>query len=222
MYMDLGGPKIRILSIAGRKKNDHLQLAVSEGSELCLQYAGDNDLVVKEKKRNQLDVLFVEPREILSHVNPGEHVYFDDGKFEAKVISVSADGVKVKIVRISTKKPFLKPEKGINLPDSELDIPPLTEEDKRNISFICEHADMVGYSFVHSPADIELLRNEIRKYSSGKSPAIILKIERLSAVQNLPALLMNGMKDETLGVMIARGDLAVEIGFERLSEIQDK
>jgi pyruvate kinase len=144
-------------------------------------------------------------------------------KFEAKVMSASSEGVRVKIIRISTKKPFLKPEKGINLPDSDLAIPPLTEEDKSNIPFICEHADMVGYSFVNSPEDVELLRSEIRKYAGGKQlPAIILKIERLSAVQNLPALLINGMKDEALGVMIARGDLAVEIGFERLSEIQEE
>jgi pyruvate kinase len=82
---------------------------------------------------------------------------------------------------------------------------------------------MVGYSFVNSPEDVELLRSEIKKYAGGKQlPAIILKIERLSAVQNLPALLINGMKDEALGVMIARGDLAVEIGFERLSEIQEE
>jgi pyruvate kinase len=81
---------------------------------------------------------------------------------------------------------------------------------------------MVGYSFVISPEDIELLRSELRKYGEGRLPAIILKIERLSAIQNLPALLLNGMKDESLGVMIARGDLAVEIGFERLSEIQEE
>jgi len=67
-----------------------------------------------------------------------------------------------------------------------------------------------------------MLRDEIRKYAPHRMPAIILKIERLSAVQNLPALLINGMKDQALGVMIARGDLAVEIGFERLSEIQEE
>jgi len=155
-------------------------------------------------------------------IKAGEHIFFDDGKFEAKVIKAHEDEALVKITRISAKKHFLKPEKGINLPDSEITIPTLTEEDKRNIPFICEHADMIGYSFVNSPEDIELLRAEIRQYAPQRMPAIILKIERLTAVQNLPALLINGMKDETLGVMIARGDLAVEIGFERLSEIQEE
>ncbi|MBL7858366.1 MAG: pyruvate kinase [Cyclobacteriaceae bacterium] len=222
VYMDLGGPKIRIRSIAARKKNQNLLLPVCEGSDLYLRFAGEKDVLVKDRSMKNLDVLYVEPKEILSHVSTGEHIFFDDGKFEAKVISVEPDQVRVKIVRISTKKPFLKPEKGINLPDSDLNIPPLTEDDKKNIPFICEHADMVGYSFVNSPSDVEVLRSEIKKYATHKSPAIILKIERLSAVQNLPALLMNGMKDESLGVMIARGDLAVEIGFERLSEIQEE
>ncbi|MEK6781935.1 MAG: pyruvate kinase [Bacteroidota bacterium] len=222
VYMDLAGPKIRIRSIARRKKMDHLKLPVREGTELSLRYLDNKELGSKGKKQKPVDTLFVEPKEILSHIKPGEHIYFDDGKFEAAVIKVNPEDVRVKIVRISTKKPFLKPEKGINLPDSDLDIPPLTDEDKKNIPFICKHADMVGYSFVNSPADVELLRSELKKYSIGKSPAIILKIERLSAVQNLPALLMNGMKDEALGVMIARGDLAVEIGFERLSEIQEE
>lgn len=222
VYMDLAGPKIRIRTIASLKKNEQMELPIREGSELFLKFADSGVRKPKRSNEKKLNVLFVEPKEILSHVSAGEHIFFDDGKFEAKVIAVASDSVKVKIVRISTKKPFLKPEKGINLPDSDLDIHPLTDEDKRNIPFICEHADMIGYSFVNVPDDIEILRREIRKHSPNKSPSIILKIERLSAVQNLPALLINGMKDEALGVMIARGDLAVEIGFERLSEIQEE
>ncbi len=222
IYMDLGGPKIRIKSIASRKKSESMQLPVWEGRELVLSYADDVDKEVKKRRRGNVDTLYVEPKELLAMVKVGEHIFFDDGKFEAKVLRTQADQVAVKIVRISTKKPFLKPQKGINLPDSDLAILPLTDEDKANIPFICQHADLVGYSFVNHTADVDLLRQEITKYSIHKRPTIILKIERLSAVQNLPALLMNGMKDEALGVMIARGDLAVEIGFERLSEIQEE
>jgi pyruvate kinase len=222
IYMDLGGPKIRIKTISARRKSENMELPVWEGRELGLSYAADTDVEVKKRKRRNIDSLYVEPKELLAMVEVGEHIFFDDGKFEAKVIRTESDHVVVKIVRISTKKPFLKPQKGINLPDSDLTILPLTEEDKSNIPFICKHADLVGYSFVNSPDDVELLRAEINKYASQRRPAIVLKIERLSAVQNLPALLINGMKDEALGVMIARGDLAVEIGFERLSEIQEE
>jgi pyruvate kinase len=220
--MDVAGPKIRIRSIVPRKSSKNNELEVEEGKEILLEYTSEKEINIEKRKRADMDILFVEPKEILTRVKKREHIFFDDGKFEAKVVAISEGEVLVKIVRISTKKPFLKARKGINLPNSDLDIPSLTEEDRNNIPFICKHADMIGYSFVSTPQDIEQLRTEIKKYSPGRQPAIILKIERLSAVQNLPALLLNGMKDEALGVMIARGDLAVEIGFERLSEIQEE
>ncbi len=221
IYMDLAGPKIRIKSIHALKKNEDHELPVKEGTELILSHVKASELKGK-KHKPKVDVLNIEPKELLEMVKEGEHIFFDDGKFEARVTSVKPGQITVKIVRISARKHFLKPERGINLPDSEITIPTLTAEDKVNIPFMCEHADMVGYSFVSNPSDIELLRQEISKYNPRHKPAIILKIERLSAVQHLPALLINGMKDEALGVMIARGDLAVEIGFERLSEIQEE
>lgn len=221
IYMDLAGPKIRIRRILAADKKEDLELPVAEGKDLLLGYADEEDEKNKKRKR-KLDTLLIEPKELLAMVREGEHIFFDDGKFEAKVIESNPGKVLVRIIRISAKKHILKPEKGINLPDSELTIATLTEEDKRNIPFVCEHADMVGFSFVHSQADIEQLRESIHLHAVGRKPAIILKIERLAAVQHLPSLLMNGMKDETMGVMIARGDLAVEIGFERLSEIQEE
>ncbi len=222
LYMDLAGPKIRVRFIRALKTKNDLELPVREGMELMLDYSADIIVEHKRRRSGRWDTLFVEPREILSIVKPGEHIYFDDGKFEAKVVATEMGKVRVRIVRISTKSPVLKPQKGINLPDSDVNIPPLTDEDLKNIPFICEHADMVGYSFVNNATDVELLRTELAKYSALKLPAIILKIERLTAVQNLPSLLMNGMKDKVLGVMIARGDLAVEIGFERMGEIQEE
>ncbi|MBK9106079.1 MAG: pyruvate kinase [Saprospiraceae bacterium] len=221
IYMDLAGPKIRIKSIRAVKKVESLELPVKEGKELIISHAGALESK-KHKGKQKKDILLIEPKELLDMVKEGEHIFFDDGKFEARVTKVLPGHVTVKIVRISAKNHFLQPERGINLPDSEITIPTLTEEDKQNIPFICEHADMVGYSFVNSPADIELLREEIEKNARARKPSIILKIERLTAVQNLPSLLINGMKDEAMGVMIARGDLAVEIGFERLSEIQEE
>src|SRR6185436_1509107 len=112
---------------------------------LLLSYDADKD---KNQKKVKKDTLYIEPKELLSMVKVGEHIYFDDGKFEAKVVKVKNKEVHVEIIRISAKKHFLKPEKGINLPDSELTIAPLTEEDKENLPFICKHADLVGYSFV--------------------------------------------------------------------------
>ncbi len=217
IYMDLAGPKIRIRSISYPEETLQ-KVKAHEHDELVL--VGEKAHRVSNEKRV---VLEIEPVEIISMIKPGEHVFIDDGKFEAKVIENDGRCITIKIVRISTKKPFLRIEKGINLPDSELSIDSLTATDLSFIPFICKHADMVGYSFVATPHDLDRLRNELRKHSiENKLPAIILKIERLSAIQNLPGLLLTGMKDQSMGVMIARGDLAVEIGFERLSEIQEE
>jgi pyruvate kinase len=217
VYMDLGGPKIRVKSIYfNAVSKDKIKL--KENDELALR--GNFSAKTKSERKA---VLRVAPAEIITMMKPGEHIFFDDGKFEGKVVQVKSKEVIIRITRISTQKPFLKIEKGINLPDSDLRINPLTKSDLSYVPFICKHADMVGYSFVSTPLDVDQLREELKKHRvKANLPAIILKIERLNAVQNLPGLLLTGMKDQIFGVMIARGDLAVEIGFERLSEIQEE
>jgi len=220
--MDIAGPKIRIKRIDAIKAKENLKLPVWEGKELILAGPGKSSIKTEKKRRKNRDIVILEPGELISMMHDGERIFFDDGKFEAKVIREGKDFVIVRIIRISAKRHFLKPERGINLPDSEVSLAALTEEDKINIPFICQHADMVGFSFVSNTEDIDLLRTELNKYTTHQKPAIILKIERLAAIQHLPTLLLNGMQDEALGVMIARGDLAVEIGFERLSEIQEE
>ncbi|MBK6573594.1 MAG: hypothetical protein IPG21_14160 [Saprospiraceae bacterium] len=121
--------------------------------------------------------------------------------------------------RISAKKKQIKAEKGINFPNSKLNMPSLTDYDIKCLPFIRRHAELVGYSFINSPADLIHLQKLL---STDHKLAIILKIETAEAVHNLPALLLTGLKHQKLGVMIARGDLAVEIGFERMSEIQEE
>jgi pyruvate kinase len=146
---------------------------------------------------------------------------FDDGLFEAVVESPGAEIAGLRLIRSSAAKPRLKPEKGINFPDTELSVRSLTDFDKSILPFALEHADLLGYSFVRSAADVAELQSALRARSEAPLP-IILKIETYEAVQNLPNLLLQGMSEPLFGVMIARGDLAVEIGFERLSEIQEE
>jgi len=222
IYMDLGGPKIRITDIWSSDGYACLELPVKEGREVLITYKEARAPGAEETVKAGRDIIYIEPPELLKFVREGEHIFFDDGKFEAVITEATEQFLIAKFIGIATKKPILRPGKGINLPDSDLAIQPLTEEDKRNIPFICEHADMVGYSFVSDASDVEALRAALAAHPNRRKPHIVLKIERLAAVQNLPSLLMNGMKDESLGVMIARGDLAVEIGFERLSEIQEE
>ena len=131
------------------------------------------------------------------------------------------DQALLRLSRVSANKHRIKPEKGINFPDTQISVSSLTEFDRSVIPFARKHADLIGFSFVRHPQDVASLQH-LLKTSNGKSLPLVLKIETYDAVQNLPALLFQGMKEPVFGVMIARGDLAVEIGFERLSEIQEE
>ena len=163
--------------------------------------------------------------EVLSKVCLGESVWFDDGKTGGIVTAVEKECVKVLITYAKPQGNKLRAFKGINLPDTDIDLPALTDEDKSILPFVVQHADLVGMSFVNRPNDVdELIRlmNQACKVSRKKMPGIILKIETRRAFERLPSLILAAMKAENTGVMIARGDLAVECGFERLAEVQEQ
>jgi pyruvate kinase len=167
--------------------------------------------------------IVIHPNEtgIVQYLKKGNRVFIDDGVIKGEVEKVEEGRVKVRIVRISSEKSRIKSGKGLNFPDSVLQIPSLTTYDLSCLPFIVENADLVGYSFVRYASDVAQLMDYLAKYPD-KKPDIIIKIETPEAVQNLPHLLLQGMKNQIFGVMIARGDLAVEIGFERTGEIQDE
>jgi pyruvate kinase len=206
IYMDLAGPKIRTV-VSNKEK-----MKVEEGQTIFLT---DEKNFTDDKQTVGCTV-----PGIAQQLNSGERVLFDDGLIEARVEKVEGDKARLQVLRISSKKPFIKNEKGVNFPDSMLMLPALTEYDIKCLSFINKHADMVGYSFVRNSKDMMQLQEVLAKQK--KKVAVIIKIETPEAVKNLPALLFTGFKDENTGVMIARGDLAVEIGFERMSEVQEE
>ncbi|MXV38326.1 pyruvate kinase [Flavobacteriaceae bacterium Ap0902] len=211
VFMDLAGPKIRT-EILG-KGSDKGKVKINEGDEFYLV-----DKPVKFKKKDV--IIGCTLPNITQFIKVGERIMFDDGELEASVIEKSENRLKLQMLRNSKKSRNLKAEKGINFPDSDLEVPSLTDYDRECLPFVVDHADMVGYSFVNSTQDIQVLQTELNKYK--KQPHIVLKIETPAAVKKLPSLLVQGMKENLIGVMIARGDLAVEIGFERMSEIQEE
>lgn len=212
LYMDLAGPKIRTKLI--NKGKDKGKVKVKEGELLWLAY---------DAKDFNKDEVVISPNEpgIIAMLKKGERVYIDDGMVKAVIESIKKNKAAMRIIRISSGRQQIKTGKGINFPDSEISISSLTEFDKACLPFICEHADMVGYSFVRYPADLAGLQ-QVLKTMSSTPPHIIIKIETPEAVKNLPGLLLCGMQQKAFGVMIARGDLAVEIGFERMGEIQEE
>jgi pyruvate kinase len=211
IYMDLAGPKLRTNLLGkGRRRG---KVTLMEGQEVTLaEEDSDYDL-------STVVIGCTEPG-IVRQLKVDERVLFDDGLIEARVVSNSNGLAVLRFIRISSKKSKLKAEKGMNFADSELEVPAITERDRSLIPFICQHADMVGYSFVRDADGVRELQQVLSE--NEKRPHIILKIETPQAVKNFASLLIQGMKDEVFGVMIARGDLAVEIGFERMSEIQEE
>ena len=160
--------------------------------------------------------------EIFDDVRAGESVWLDDGKIGGVVRSATAERIEVTITHAKTDGSRLGPDKGINLPDSTLRLPALTAKDLGDLPFIAERADLVGYSFVRSEQDVRELQGRLADLGGGRTPGLVLKIETRRAFDDLPALLLAAMRSPASGVMIARGDLAVECGYERLAEVQEE
>lgn len=212
IHFDLAGPKIRTVLLNKGKKRGKVKIQIGQTiwlSDSAEGFAKD-DIVISPNEAG-----------VIAGLNPGDRVFFDDGLILGLVEIAEKDRVAVKIVRISSKKSVIKSEKGINFPDSSILVDSLTTFDRQCLPFVCAQADTVGFSFVRSAQDIADLRAGMKEYVE-KSPPIILKIETHEAVSKLPELILEAKKDEVFGVMIARGDLAVEVGFERLVEVQDE
>ncbi len=158
--------------------------------------------------------------EIIDQVRLKEKVYFDDGKIAGKVIEQYDDFVKIEITQAGIEGSSLKAEKGINFPQSKLKIAGLTTKDKEDLAFVAQHADAVNYSFVNTPEDVKGLIEELEKLGVKDDLAVILKIETQAAFRNLKAILLTAMQIRHVGVMIARGDLAVEAGWQNIGLIQ--
>ncbi|HLH31775.1 MAG TPA: pyruvate kinase, partial [Terriglobia bacterium] len=159
--------------------------------------------------------------EVFDCVQVGERVWFDDGKIGGFIEKVEQDKMFVRITRASIDGDKLRADKGINLPDSNLKLPGLTKKDREDLDFVARHADVVALSFAQSASDVEALVKALAKLGR-KDVGIVLKIETQRGFEQLPAMLLAGMKSSSLGVMIARGDLAVECGFERMAEVQEE
>ena len=157
---------------------------------------------------------------ILAQVKVGHRVFIDDGKIEAIVRSSSEEYLELEIVSPHGIIAKIKSNKGMNFPDSGIKIPALTQDDIRNLGFIVKHADMVGLSFVHGPQDIYDLHKELTRLNRADM-GIVAKIETSDSVHNLARTLIAGLGLPKFAVLIARGDLAVEVGFENLAFVQE-
>ncbi len=193
---DLQGPKLRV----GEIENNRLDVKV-----------GDVLTLTNEKCVGTLEKIYVSYPNLAGDVLVGNTIMIDDGKIEVKVLSIEANGdVKVTV----TLGGIISSKKGLNLPDTKISLPALTEKDLEDAAFIIkEKLDWVALSFVRRVADIEILRKIL---DDNKSKAkIIAKIEMPEAIVNLRDIIL--VSD---GIMVARGDLGVELPVEKIPLIQ--
>jgi pyruvate kinase len=159
--------------------------------------------------------------QVFAQVRAGERIWFDDGRIGGVVRKTAAHSMEVEIVQAREGGETLLADKGINFPDSHLDLPALTEKDLLDLQTVVELADMVGLSFVQEPGDVQQLLARLQELG-GERVGVVLKIETLKGFENLPGLMLAAMAAPSAGVMIARGDLAVECGYERMAEVQEE
>lgn len=196
---DLQGPKLRV----GVMKED---VIVNRGDIITFQTAED---VPGTAER-----VYMNYKEFPNDVNPGERILLDDGKLMFEVLETNRrDEVKTIVIQGGP----LKSKKGVNLPNTKVSLPALTQKDIRDAIFACkENVDWIALSFVRTPKDLEELQDLIAEHSPHKIP-IIAKIEKPEGVENIDKIV--AFCD---GLMVARGDLGVEIPAQEVPLIQKK
>lgn len=159
--------------------------------------------------------------EVIGQVRGGERIWFDDGRIGGLVRRATRERLEVEITHAREGGETLAEDKGINLPDSAITLLALSEKDTADLAVVARHADIVGLSFAQRAADVESLLEIIRRLGA-RHLGLILKIETREGFENLPELVFAAMASRAAGIMIARGDLAVECGYERLAEVQEE
>jgi pyruvate kinase len=194
ILQDIAGPKIRI---------SHLQ----EPIELKI---GDVLTITKDTVNEEEKIVSVSYPSIIDDLKVGDPVYFSDGTIRAKVIKKQQNKLLCEIIVAGT----LQSKKGMNLPKSKLTIKAITEKDTKDLIFGAKHGvDLVALSFVGDAEDIKYARSIVNK--EGTNPMIFAKIEKQEAIKNI-----KGILNEADGIMVARGDMGVELGLQKVPHVQ--
>tara|TARA_B100000678_G_scaffold115560_1_gene96683 strand:+ start:4500 stop:6386 length:1887 start_codon:yes stop_codon:yes gene_type:complete len=157
---------------------------------------------------------------VFKDVKEGQTVFFDDGKIEGIIREHLGNELIILIVYAKENGNKLKADKGINFPKSNLSISGLTCKDKEDLKFVVQYADVVNMSFVNTPEDVEELMKTLSQLNALNSIGVIIKIETMSGFRNIVKILLTAMQMKHVGVMLARGDLAIECGWENVGIVQ--
>lgn len=232
IYVDLAGPKNRTGKIKlsptkskeGKKKIVMLpkKIKLFIDDEILIsrdEIEGDTNYKVGDKI---FDVaISCTNQEIFDFVQIGHRVFIDDGKIECVVTKILNNAIACKVLVAKDTGATLKSEKGLNFPDTAMDIDAITAEDIINLKSVVDFADIIGLSFAQDKKDVKTIQDILIELGK-EDIAIVPKIETKRAVENMPQILSQLLKSKNNGIMIARGDLAIEVGFERLAYVQEE
>ena len=196
ILQDLQGPKVRVGALPGG------QLILTPGAEVRM--------VPQDDFHDEAETVPIDYPNVAEEAKPGMQVLLADGLYELKIIEVIDTVLRCEVIEGGV----LESRKGVNFPDLDLRLPSLTEKDIDDVLFGIEHkVDWVSLSFVRNAADVRELKDLLAK--NGVSTPVVAKIEKPQAVDRLDEIL-----DEVAGIMVARGDLGVEMKPERVPMIQ--
>jgi pyruvate kinase len=222
VVVDLPGPKLRTGPLPRKsshdKKGEYVRLAI--GDRLVLTpAAGAPRRPVGDGATPWIGCSLAEAFDV---TKPGDHVWLDDGKLGGVVESVEPRSIMLRITSAAAKGSKLRADKGINLPDATLEVDILGAHSEDALRFAAGDADIVGLSFVSHAREVRRVGEYLDQHARA-DVGMILKIETRRAFEHLPGMLLAALGgDRPAGVMIARGDLAVECGYQRLAEVQEE
>ena len=195
---DLQGPKIR----TGNTK-DNKEITLEKGSTIT---------ITTKKTISTESLISIDYPNLVEEINKGQSIFINDGKIHLKVKDIVKKTKKIKCTVL--KSGSFSSKKGVNLPNAHLAIPSLTAKDKKDLDFILKNnIQLIALSFVRKASDLEALNNIVKKKKKGTK--IIAKIETPEAVKNIDAIL-----DKSDGIMVARGDLGIEVSLEKVTILQ--
>jgi pyruvate kinase len=194
------------------------------GDTLCLtraplpgtaaQWAANGSCIKPAQLHCTLEAAFTDAK-------PDQSVWLDDGRIGGLILSNDGEVIQVSITHAAPEGSKIKAEKGINFPDTDFKTSALTEKDLADLTALAHEIDIVALSFLRTANDVAELQAQLTQLKT-ENLGVVLKIENRQAFAHLPKILLTGMRSAKLGIMIARGDLAVELGYERLSEVQEE
>lgn len=216
IYFDLSGPKLRIAAIQNRKGKEKERVKLS-----CGHYVVMADHPAEETQWGPAR-WWMQPAiaELVGFLEVGQEVHFDDGIARGKVVEKVAGRALIELHFTEVDWVNIKVDAGINIPALASEFPALTEDDSHHVEWLSGVADIFGLSFVNRIQDITELRRLLRR--DAPDTGLMIKLETPQAFLHFPDILFELMRHPNVGVMIAREDLGLSMGFDRLSEVQEE